>query len=99
MADGGGRAVEALGLVRADPVGAEVVARGALVEAEAAGDVAGVAVARRVLGIVARDGQRFVEAREHFVAGIEAAERGGLMELAGLCRLSLATGLALVGDR
>ncbi|HEX9994100.1 MAG TPA: helix-turn-helix transcriptional regulator [Acidimicrobiales bacterium] len=99
MADGGGRAVEALGLVRADPVGAEVVARGALVEAEAAGDVAGVAVARRVLGIVARDGQRFVEAREHFVAGIEAAERGGLVELAGLCRLSLATGLALVGDR
>lgn len=99
MGDGGGRAVEALGLVRSDPVGAEVVARGALVEAEAVGDVAGVAVARRVLGIVARDGQRFVEAREHFVAGIAAAERGGLVELAGLCRLSLATGLAMVGDR
>jgi tetratricopeptide (TPR) repeat protein len=90
--------VDALGLVGGDPVAAEAAARDALRAAEAVGDGAGSAVARRVLGLVARDGQRFGEAREHFLAGIEVAERGGFVELAALCRVSLAMALSLVGD-
>lgn len=90
--------MEALALVRRDPAAAEAAAREALVGAVAAGDRAGEAVARRVLGIVARDGHRFVEARRELLAGVEAAERGGSVELAALCRMSLATTLSLVGD-
>lgn len=98
MVEVGGRGVEALALVRRDPAAAEAAARDALVGAVAAGDRAGEAVARRVLGIVARDGHRFVEARRELLAGVEAAERGGSVELAALCRMSLATTLSLVGD-
>lgn len=85
-------------MVQRDPSAAETLARDALLAAEVSGDHAGQAVARRVLGIVARDQQHLVEARAHFLAGVEAAERGGSPELAALCRMSLATGLSLVGD-
>lgn len=90
--------MEALALVSRDPVAAEAAARRALAAGEREGDGAEVALARRALGVLARDRHRFVEARDHLVAGVEAAEREGLAEVAALCRMSLATTLSLVGD-
>src|SRR5918997_2968490 len=91
------RAAEALDLVRADPGGAESLAAGALDEAVAGHDAAAEAVARRVLGMVARERQSFEEARDHFEAAVAAAERSGSRQLAAVCRMSLAGALLFLG--
>jgi tetratricopeptide (TPR) repeat protein len=97
VAGGGslGKAERAKDLVRADPGRAEALAAEAL--AEAGDDLRAVAVARRVLGMTAREDQRFEDAEAHLLAAVDAAEGAGARALAASCRMSLAGALLFQG--
>ena len=87
---------QALDLAAADPIAAAAAAERVL--ALPSPDPAAEAIARRALGLVARNANDLRASVEHLRRAVEVAEANGLARLGAEARMSLAPTLAMQGD-